>query len=768
VEPVRSKRRGSHDPALKASVVVVAYNIERELPRTLRSLDAEYQRGVDAADYEVIVVDNGSSTPVDDSVFDGLAGQFRLIRIEDASPSPAQALNRGLSEARGELVGVMIDGARMVSPGFVHFAIEGSRTRGRSGVASLGWYLGYDFQRYALDAGWTRDDEDRLLESIDWPADGYRLFEIATMDESSTAGWFYGPFESNGLFLPAEVWSELGGFDERFDEPGGGFLNLDILNRASVVKDLGWVILLGEGTFHQLHGGVATNASAATQEQSLKGWTAHYERVTGHPLVRAHLPDPVFIGMVPDAMRPSYALALNSRLRNEGGIDETVCPEVSLPDPGAATDRMAAEWMGLAAGAAGRGLTVESVLYARLAREAEPTSSQLDALLACIANMGSLDGLSPERRTRFHLDAGDACERVGALDAATDHYLEALVDDPESSLAYRGLTRVRMPGPAYHEILARTHDLLDPATYLEIGVCEGDSLVLARPPTVAVAVDPDPQIHQPISVECHLFRETSTEFFKGRDVRKLFGGRGPSLVFIDGLHEFPAALEDFWQVEAISDPGTIIVLHDMITFDEVSQRPERAHDFYTGDVWKMLHVLADVRPDLSWFTVPTAPSGLTFVSGLDATSTVLRDRYTELVQRYGSLPFEASLEIPGDVVENDWRVVSERLLEVRAANRRSETEVAESDDASPTPVTAASRDTLSRRVRELEERDVARRAECADLRRAAEQAEAKLLEWHQEEDNAAAQLEALRGTRLYRYSRAVRKVYARLRHREVA
>lgn len=37
------------------SVVVVVYNMPREAPRTLHSLSAEYQRHIDADDYEVIV-----------------------------------------------------------------------------------------------------------------------------------------------------------------------------------------------------------------------------------------------------------------------------------------------------------------------------------------------------------------------------------------------------------------------------------------------------------------------------------------------------------------------------------------------------------------------------------------------------------------------------------------------------------------------------------------------------------------------------------------
>jgi glycosyltransferase involved in cell wall biosynthesis len=124
------------------SVVVVVYNMAREAPRTLHSLSAAYQRHIDPADYEVIVVDNGSNPPFDPRVIEGLSGNFRLLRIDHASPFPAQAVNRRIADARGGVIGVMIDGARMVTPGLLHFARHGASLYDRAVVASIGWLLG--------------------------------------------------------------------------------------------------------------------------------------------------------------------------------------------------------------------------------------------------------------------------------------------------------------------------------------------------------------------------------------------------------------------------------------------------------------------------------------------------------------------------------------------------------------------------------------------------------------------------------------------------
>ena len=162
----------------------------REAPRTLYSLSAAYQRHIAADDYEIIVVDNGSMPPFDAKVIDNLAGNFRLLRLDPAPASPARAINRGLAEARGKVIGVMIDGARIVTPGMLHFARRGVELYPRAVVVTLGWYLGRDLQRWSMEAGYNQQREDEMLASIGWPQDGYRLFEIAAFDESSVDGWF--------------------------------------------------------------------------------------------------------------------------------------------------------------------------------------------------------------------------------------------------------------------------------------------------------------------------------------------------------------------------------------------------------------------------------------------------------------------------------------------------------------------------------------------------------------------------------------------------
>src|ERR1022692_2942444 len=147
---LRREKRSDRKPDL--SIVVVVYNIPREIPRTLFSLSAIYQRHIHPDEYEVILVDNGSNPPLDHRLFENLSGNFRIIRIDPAPPSPAHAVNVGIAAARADVIGVMIDGARIVSPSLLHFARHGARLYDKAIVAALGWYLGYDHQRWSMIA----------------------------------------------------------------------------------------------------------------------------------------------------------------------------------------------------------------------------------------------------------------------------------------------------------------------------------------------------------------------------------------------------------------------------------------------------------------------------------------------------------------------------------------------------------------------------------------------------------------------------------------
>jgi hypothetical protein len=278
--------------------VVVAYDMARELPRTLRSLAPEYQQGIAAGDYEVVVVDNGSPAPIDPSLLASFPGRLRSTRIDPAPPSPAHAANVGAEMAHGAFIGLFIDGARMASPGLLARALLARRIAAHPLVATLGWHLGPALHVHAPDAGYDQAAEDRLLAELDWERDGYRLFEAATLAESSSRGWFAPMGESNGLFMRAETWKALDGLDERFALPGGGLANHDFFRRACELDGTQLVVLLGEGTFHQIHGGAATSGRFGWQEMH-----DEYVALRGRPY-RPPENERLYLGTVPPSALP--------------------------------------------------------------------------------------------------------------------------------------------------------------------------------------------------------------------------------------------------------------------------------------------------------------------------------------------------------------------------------------------------------------------------------------------------------------------------------
>jgi hypothetical protein len=254
-------------PRYRLSVVVIAYNMTRELPRTLRSLAPGVQRDIDPADYEIIVVDNGSQNPLSEDQCRQWGGNVRRHLMAHATASPAAAINVGLEQAQGDLIGVMIDGARIASPGLLCGALRAAKLHLRPVISSLGFHLGPDVQMRSVHEGYNQKMEDDLLAGVNWPADGYKLFEISVFAGSSAQGWFMPISESNSLFLPRTMWRELGGCDEQFVSSGGGLVNLDTYVRACELPDNQLIVLLGEGTFHQVHGGFATNARTSPWNQ---------------------------------------------------------------------------------------------------------------------------------------------------------------------------------------------------------------------------------------------------------------------------------------------------------------------------------------------------------------------------------------------------------------------------------------------------------------------------------------------------------------------
>ena len=268
--PVPAATERSQAPAPRLSVVVVAYAMAEQVDRTLHSLSLNYQRGVSKDDYEVILVENASGDDLGEARATSHSGNFRYFLREETESTPIHAINFGAAQARGEYVAIMIDGARMLSPGVIAWTLAASRLDELAVVCVPGYHLGEELQQVAAHRGYNEATEAELLESISWPEDGYRLFEISCSAGTSAGGFFKPIGESNCIALPKTLFEELGGFDSQFTQRGGGMVNLDFYKRALDHPGSQLVILPGEGSFHQFHGGETTGRKGVDREQIIQ------------------------------------------------------------------------------------------------------------------------------------------------------------------------------------------------------------------------------------------------------------------------------------------------------------------------------------------------------------------------------------------------------------------------------------------------------------------------------------------------------------------
>ena len=199
--------------------------------------------------------------------------------------------------------------------------------------------------------------------------------------------------------------------------------------------------------------------------------------------------------------------------------------------------------------------------------------------------------------------------------------------------------QVRAATRPYLVMLDRIHQHLVPRTYVEVGVSQGRSLALALPGTVCVGIDPEPQIQFAVPRRSRIFAMTSDDFFASVDVPGALDHLPLDLGFIDGMHRFEFALRDFMFLERYAAPHTAVLVHDCLPPDEPSASRDRTPPHWTGDVWKTMACLREMRPDLAVAVADVGPTGLGIIGRLDPTSTVLHDHYDEICERYLPMPY---------------------------------------------------------------------------------------------------------------------------------
>jgi hypothetical protein len=275
------------------SVIVIFYDMPREAPRTLYSLSKKYQCLDTDVQYEVVAIDNGSTRRLSKDLVCLFGPEFHYHYVETDDPSPCASINTYVSQARFAHVLIMIDGARMLSPGIVRLIFKSMMLVEHPFTYSLGMHLGSQSQNYSVRDGYNTLIEDQLLESVDWKIDGYSLFSISSLALSSKRGFFSQLAESNCFALRRDDFEEIGRYDQRFKSAGGGLCNLELFNRVHSAEWIQPIMLLGEASFHQFHGGVATNVPI--EQHPWPVMHEEYTSIVGEPY-QGRFRSPLYLG----------------------------------------------------------------------------------------------------------------------------------------------------------------------------------------------------------------------------------------------------------------------------------------------------------------------------------------------------------------------------------------------------------------------------------------------------------------------------------------
>ena len=226
--------------------------------------------------------------------------------------------------------------------------------------------------------------------------------------------------------------------------------------------------------------------------------------------------------------------------------------------------------------------------------------------------------------------------------AREDHAMGLMIDVSK-------LRKLDHFGYHYLYFFSLINDALSPRSYFEIGTHTGESLKIFK--CDAVCVDPQFMIDQNVlngRRKTFFFQQSSDVFFSDETLRKYIP-QGPDLSFLDGLHRCEFLLRDFINTEKEAHRRSLILLHDCLPLsprmaDRVARMGDESEGIHkgswTGDVWRVIFALSKFRSDLTVKYLDCPPAGLVAVSGLNASSTVLFDRYEEIVDYMLGLDFE--------------------------------------------------------------------------------------------------------------------------------
>ncbi len=184
------------------------------------------------------------------------------------------------------------------------------------------------------------------------------------------------------------------------------------------------------------------------------------------------------------------------------------------------------------------------------------------------------------------------------------------------------------------QLLAGLHEIVKPEVYLETDVTDGGMLPLASMAGTAIGVGPEVDIwpgHRRDNQRVH--QGTLDDYYGCESCER------PAVdLALIRARLFDDALRDFAHIERTGHRGTIVVFLDVLPDrQEIAWRvqpgPEASWvDEWCGDVFKVMAVLDEYRPDLTQILVDVQPSGALIVTGLDPRNMILPRAHARILE----------------------------------------------------------------------------------------------------------------------------------------
>lgn len=232
------------------SVVVMLDGISRQAENTLHTLSPAYQKNVAPSDYDVVVVERPSRDVLGAEAVRALLPAARYLLAAEGE-SLGATLSLGIHASRAPLVGLLFDGATMVTPRLVEHALLSARVFEKPIAAVPGYQLGKEPQHLHATTGYDERAEIALLSTVEWRRDGHDLFEIACRDPAFQLG-FLGPFTELGCVFARRESIEPSLLREAPLDTVGA-LSMYVFGHLCLLPETKLAVLAGEGTFHQFH-----------------------------------------------------------------------------------------------------------------------------------------------------------------------------------------------------------------------------------------------------------------------------------------------------------------------------------------------------------------------------------------------------------------------------------------------------------------------------------------------------------------------------------